>query len=127
MMLAAATFFQKRHRSLSSSPMMSGLLGLLKLSLASLFPLCTQYKGKPSSREGSWLLAHTFTNFPFQSLYDCWKIERIDLPAIPFRLTQRRSPGFLASNRKRKTSTDAGSPKCAHIIWNALTNAQLLG
>ena len=48
-MLAAATLFQKRHRSLSKSPMLSGLLGFLKLPLESLFPLFTQYKGKPSS------------------------------------------------------------------------------
>jgi len=54
-------------------------------------------------------------------------MERIDLPEIPFRLIQRRSPGFLASKRKRKTSIEAGNPRCAHMIWNALTNAQLLG
>ena len=54
-------------------------------------------------------------------------MERIDLPAIPFKLTQGRSPGFFASNRKRKTSTETGSPRCAQRIWNALTNAQLLG
>ena len=67
-MLAAATLLQKRQRSLSNSPMLSGLLGLLKLPLESLFPLFTQYKGKPSSSEGSRSFWRTWTNFPFQSL-----------------------------------------------------------
>ena len=51
--LASATLFQKRQRSLSNAPMLSGLLGLLKQLLDSFFPLSTQYKGKPSRREAS--------------------------------------------------------------------------
>ena len=62
--------------------MLSGLLGLLKQLLDSFFPLSTQYKGKPSRREGSLSFARTWMNFPFQSLYDCWKMVKIDLPAI---------------------------------------------
>ena len=53
--LASATLFQKKHRSLSKAPMLSELLGLLKLPLDSLFPLFTQYKGKPSSSEASFV------------------------------------------------------------------------
>ena len=67
-MLRSATLFQKRHRSLSKAPMLSGLLGLLKLPLDSLFPLFTQYKGKPSSSEASLSFGRTWTNLPFQSL-----------------------------------------------------------
>ena len=66
-MLEEATPFQKLHRSLSSSPIFSGLLALLKLSLDSFFPLFTQYKGNPSRRVGSWSLQQTRTNLPFQS------------------------------------------------------------
>ena len=95
-MLASATFFQKRQRSLSNAPMLSGLLGLLKQLLDSFFPLSTQYKGKPSRREVSLSFARTWMNFPFQSLYDCWKMVKMDLPAMAFRLTHRRSPGCLA-------------------------------
>ena len=67
-MLASATLFQKKQRSLSKALMLSGLLGLLKLLLDSLFPFFTQYKGKPSSREASLSLGRTWTNLPFQSL-----------------------------------------------------------
>ena len=65
-MLEEATPFQKLHRSLSSSPIFSGPIALLKL--VSFFPLFTQYKGNPSMRVGSWSLQQTRTNFPFQSL-----------------------------------------------------------
>ena len=54
-------------------------------------------------------------------------MERMDFLATLLRLTHRRSPGFLASNKKRNTSTEAGCPKCAQMILYALTNAQLLG
>ena len=67
-MLEEATPFQKLHRSLSSSPIFFGPLALLKLSLDSLFPLFTHYKGNPSRRVGSWSLQQTRTNLPFQSL-----------------------------------------------------------
>ena len=36
-MLASATLFQKKQRSLSKAPMLSGLLGLLKLLLVMAF------------------------------------------------------------------------------------------
>ena len=49
--LEEETPFQNLHKSLSSSPIFSGPLALLKL--ASFFPLFTQYKGNPSRRVGS--------------------------------------------------------------------------
>ena len=64
--LEEATPFQKLHHSLSSSPIFSGPLALLKLD--SFFPLFTQYKGNSSRRVASRSLQQTRTNFPFQSL-----------------------------------------------------------
>ena len=49
--LEEATPFQNLHKSLSSSPIFSGPLALLKL--ASFFPLFTQYKGNPSRSDGN--------------------------------------------------------------------------
>ena len=57
-MLASATLFQKKHRSLSKAPMLSGLLGLLKLPLDSLFPLFTQYRETVEQRSILVIWAH---------------------------------------------------------------------
>ena len=49
--LEEATPFQNLHKSLSSPPIFSNPLALLKL--VSFFPLFTQYNGKPSRWVGS--------------------------------------------------------------------------
>ena len=45
-MLASATLFQKKHRSLSKALMLSGLLGLLKLLFGLFVPLVYPIQGE---------------------------------------------------------------------------------
>jgi len=60
-------------------------------------------------------------------LYDYWKRDSKTLPAIPLKLIHSFFPGFFASKKYKKTSTDGVWPKWLQRKEKALTNSQLLG
>ena len=52
---------------------------------------------------------------------------RITLPATPLKLNHSLLPGFFASKKYRKTSTEGVWPRWLHKMPKALTKNQLLG
>ena len=109
------------HTSRSAEDSSSRVLAFLRINSP------TQYKGNPSKAVRSCSEQHTLKNFPLKPLYNDWNNVRMTLPATPLKLTQRFFPGFLASKKWRKTSTEGGWPKWLQRMEKALTKAQLLG